>query len=120
MPYILLSIALAGMVSSQILLKKGMQIVGQFPQGFSEMVRFFLKAFSNPYVLGALAAVFIGGLAWIAAVSKSELSRSYPVLALSYVLVVLLSILVFKESVGVTRWVGIALICAGVVLVSRY
>lgn len=108
------------MVASQILLKKGMQMVGQFPQGFPEMVRFFLKAFSNPYVLGALAAVFIGGLAWIATVSKSDISRSYPVLALSYVLVVLLSILIFKENVGLLRWVGIALICAGVVLVTRY
>ena len=120
MPYVLLSIALAGMVASQILLKKGMQMVGQFPQVFPEMVRFFLKAFSNPYVLGALAAVFIGGLAWIATVSKSDISRSYPVLALSYVLVVLLTVLIFKENVSAIRWAGIVIICVGVFLVTRY
>jgi len=106
-------------VASQLLLKKGMQMVGQFPQGFPEIVRFFLKAFSNPYVLGALGAVFIGGLAWIAAVSKSDLSRSYPVLALSYVLVVLLSILVFKEEVTPLRWIGVILVGLGVFLVAR-
>ena len=108
------------MVASQILLKKGMQMGGQFPQGFPEMVRFFLKAFSNPYVLGALAAVFIGGLAWIATVSKSDISRSYPVLALSYVLVVLLTVLIFKENVSAIRWAGIVIICVGVFLVTRY
>jgi drug/metabolite transporter (DMT)-like permease len=119
MPYLLLFITLVGMVSSQLLLKKGMQMVGQFPQGFPEIIRFFLKAFSNPYVLGAIGAIFIGSLAWIAAVSKSDLSRSYPVLALSYILVVLLSILVFKENVGLLRWIGVILICLGVFFVAR-
>jgi drug/metabolite transporter (DMT)-like permease len=119
MPYALLSIALAGMVASQILLKKGMETVGQFPQGFSEIFHFFLKAFSNPYVLTAMAAILIGGLAWIGAISKLEISRAYPVLALSYVLVVLFSIWFFKENVGALRWVGIVCICAGVVLIAR-
>jgi drug/metabolite transporter (DMT)-like permease len=113
-------ITLTGIVASQLLLRKGMLLVGQFPHGFSEIIRFFFKAFTNAYVLGALLAVFIGGLAWIATVSKSDISRSYPVLALSYVLVVLLSVLIFKENVTSLRWAGIIIICVGVFLVTRY
>jgi len=107
-------------VAAELLLRKGMLIVGQFPQGFPEIIRFFLKAFSNPYVLGAIAAVIIGSLAWFAAVSRADaLSRIYPIMALSYVLVVLFSIFIFKENITFLRWVGVACICLGVFFVAK-
>jgi uncharacterized membrane protein len=113
-------ITLAGMVSAELLLRKGMLMVGQFPQNFSEIWSFFVKAFTNFYVLGAILAAIITGLAWISTVSRADaLSRVYPFMALSYVLVVVFSILFFKESVSPIRWVGVACICVGAFLVAR-
>lgn len=119
MVYLLVAISVLAMSGAQLLLKKGLQLV-PFPQSFSEVASFFAKAFTNGYILSALFLVIVTALAWMLAVSKAEnLSQLYPFMALSYVIVALFSWWLFAEGVTVARWVGIALICAGVVLVAR-
>ena len=62
---------------------------------------------------------FVNVPAWILAVARAELSHIYPFMALSYVLVALFSLLLFRENVTALRWAGILVICVGVFLVSR-
>ena len=120
MPYLFMLITLAGTATAQLLLRKGMLLVGQFPHNFSEVIPFLLRAFTNLYVLGAILSVLVAGLAWISAISRAEaLSRIYPFMALSYVLVVLFSALFLRENVTVLRWVGVIFIGLGVLLVTR-
>jgi uncharacterized membrane protein len=119
MIYILVFISIAAMTAAQLLLKKGMLLIGGFPQNLGELGHFFSKVYTNGYVLSAVFLTIITALAWILAVSKAELSQIYPFMALSYVLVALFSLLVFKEDVSALRWVGIIVICFGVFLVSR-
>lgn len=107
------------MTAAQLLLKKGLLLVGGFPQNLSELGHFFAKAYTNAYILSAVFLTIVTALAWILAVSKTELSQIYPFMALSYVLVALFSLLIFKEDVTALRWVGIVVICFGVFLVSR-
>jgi drug/metabolite transporter (DMT)-like permease len=117
--YILVFISVAGMSAAQLLLKKGLLSIGQWPQNFSEIIKFFLKVFSNPYVISAVIMTLLTASAWILALSKAELSNAYPFMALSYVLVAVFSLLFFKEDITVLRWFGILVICLGVFLVSR-
>jgi len=119
MVYLLVFISVAAMTAAQLLLKKGLIAVGQFPQNFSQLIPFFLKVYTNPYVISAVFLAILTALAWVLAVSKAQLSFIYPFMALSYVLVALFSLLFFKEDVGVLRWLGIIVICAGVFLVSK-
>jgi multidrug transporter EmrE-like cation transporter len=56
---------------------------------------------------------------WVAALSKAPVSTAYPMLSLGYVVVAAVSVLWLGESMGPAKALGIALICAGVVLVSR-
>jgi multidrug transporter EmrE-like cation transporter len=56
---------------------------------------------------------------WLAALSKAPVSTAYPMLSLGYVVVAAVSVLWLGESMGPAKVFGIALICAGVVLVSR-
>jgi len=120
MPYLLMLISLAGVVTAQLLLRKGMLLVGQFPQNISEIISFFFRTFTNIYVVIAIFSVLISSLAWISAISRAgELSRIYPFMSLSYVLVVLLSALLLKEDVTPLRWMGVIVIGLGVFLVSR-
>ncbi len=51
MPYLFMLITLAGVVTAQLLLRKGMLLIGQFPQGLKEVVPFFFRALTNFYVL---------------------------------------------------------------------
>ena len=119
MVYLLILISVIAMTAAQLMVKKGTLLLGQFPQHFAELPHFFLKACVNPYVIGAVFLTIITALAWLLAVSRAEISRIYPFMALSYVLVALVSLIVFKEGVSPLRWAGIAVICIGVLLVSR-
>jgi multidrug transporter EmrE-like cation transporter len=56
---------------------------------------------------------------WLAALAKAPVSTAYPMLSLGYVAVATVSFLWLGESMGPAKVCGIALICAGVVLVSR-
>lgn len=119
MPYMFLIATLAGTVAGQLLLKKGLLQVGRLGTGPSEMLAFFGKAFTNPYVLLALTLVVGASLAWIAAVSRTELSRAYPVMGITYVLVPVFSVLFFRENLGYMGWLGTILVFGGVFLVLR-
>jgi multidrug transporter EmrE-like cation transporter len=56
---------------------------------------------------------------WLAALSKAPVSTAYPMLSLGYVVVAAVSTLWLGETLSPAKVLGIALICAGVVLVSR-
>ena len=56
---------------------------------------------------------------WLAALSKAPVSTAYPMLSLGYVAVAVVSVMWLGESMPVPKVLGIALICAGVILVSR-
>lgn len=119
MIYLLVSIVVGGMTASHLLLKKGLIAVGQFPQNFSQLIPFFLKAYTNAYVISAVLVALVAGLAWMLAVARAQLSFVYPFMGLSFVLVALFSWFIFKENVTALRWVGIIVVCVGVFLVSR-
>jgi len=56
---------------------------------------------------------------WLAALSKAPVSTAYPMLSLGYVVVAGVSVLWLGETLSSAKVLGIALICVGVVLVSR-
>jgi multidrug transporter EmrE-like cation transporter len=56
---------------------------------------------------------------WLAALSKAPVSTAYPMLSLGYIVVAVISVGWLGETLSPAKVLGIALICAGVVLVSR-
>jgi multidrug transporter EmrE-like cation transporter len=56
---------------------------------------------------------------WLAALSKAPVSVAYPMLSIGYILVAWASVVWLGEVMSPAKILGIALICAGVVLVSR-
>lgn len=74
---------------------------------------------TSPLVILGLVFYGAGALSWIAALSRVDLSVAYPFLALNFVLITVVSRLVLGESVPLLRWLGIAVICVGILLVAR-
>jgi drug/metabolite transporter (DMT)-like permease len=66
----------------------------------------------------ALSFAVATGL-WMLALSGLNISYAFPLLSASYVLVAVLARLCLKESVSVRRWIAIAVICLGVILIAR-
>jgi multidrug transporter EmrE-like cation transporter len=115
---ILLSISLA--VSGQFLMKNGMNQVGRIGSG--DLVYYksmLLKTFFHPYILAGLALYVVSTVSWLIVLSRVNLSFAYPFAGLGYVLTILISWRFLQEPVGAARLIGGALICLGVVFISR-
>jgi drug/metabolite transporter (DMT)-like permease len=103
----------------QLLLKSGMRQVGPVSRAdLNNPLPLLLTVFSNPLILIAIPLYVAGFLTWLIVLSKLDLSYAYPFLAVTYVLVPLLSCLFLGENVPMMRWIGIAVICIGLVLVG--
>ena len=104
----------------QLLLKSGMDQVGPVSRAdLSSPLPLLLTVFSNPLILVAIPLYVAGFLTWLIVLSKLDLSYAYLFLAVTYVLVPLLSWLFLGEYVPTMRWIGIAVICIGLVIVGR-
>lgn len=97
----------------EVLLKIGVDRVGAITLDPQTLIR----ALMQWQVIAGFALLFSGSLFWLAVISRTNLSIAYPLLAIGYVLVALFAFFVLKEPMSLTRWVGIAAIMGGVVLV---
>ncbi len=114
--FFLLCIAISLGAFGQIFLKMGMPqgtIAGG--QGLVDTVLSILRAMLGVKVLTGLALYSISTLFWLTAVSRVRLSVAYPLISMSYPLVVVLSATILHEQV---QWMyaiaGLAFISAGV------
>ena len=89
------------------------------PENWSGKIVEILRLVLNPWVASGLFAAFIGALAWIAALTRLDLSHAYPFTALTIVIVVIASFFVFHEGFSWIRGMGIFLIVSGLVVLSR-
>lgn len=111
----LVAIAAAG--AGNVCLSKGMQTVGALEAyDPGALWRFFVGAVMNPWVIGGILLELANYLLWLAVLSWSDVSWALPLNALEYILVGLAAAVFLGESVGPVRWLGIALIAAGVAL----
>jgi drug/metabolite transporter (DMT)-like permease len=97
------------------LLARGMKEVG----GISlHNIPGLLLAILNPWVaVGILLLLAFFG-SYMSALSWADLTYVLPATSLSYVLVALVARIGFHEEISATRWLGIALIAAGVGFVA--
>lgn len=114
---ILLSISIA--VGGQLLLKIGMNRIGVDPTGLAEIKTLFIGVVKSPVVIVGLLCYVLSAAIWLVVLSAVDLSFAYPFIGFTYVLVLILSRFVLKEDVNPIRWIGAAVITAGVVLISR-
>jgi len=73
----------------------------------------------NPYVLLGFVMYGLSTVFWLLALSKKELSFVYPFISLTYVLVLVLSSLVLKESIGIGKAIGTLIIMLGLMIIAR-
>jgi multidrug transporter EmrE-like cation transporter len=117
-PYGLIGLSIAAGVIGQTTMKLGVNHAG-LGEGGTGLVGVLGIIFTEPLVLFGLACYVLAALAWIAALTKLDLSVAYPFLALNFVLVALSASMILGEAIPPMRWVGIGVICAGILLVAR-
>jgi drug/metabolite transporter (DMT)-like permease len=105
---------------SNILLKKGMDRVGPMVSWAPPRVwAFFVRAFSTGTIWLAIACLIGFFVSYLLVLSWADYTFVQPSAALSNGLTALLAFLVLHEFISPIRWVGIACICGGVLVVGR-
>jgi multidrug transporter EmrE-like cation transporter len=118
--WVLILVGVGLNAAAQLLLKVATRPLAQYSDFGVETLR------ASVLSLGTSGAFWIGMVCygtslcvWLAALSKAPVSTAYPMLSLGYVVVAAVSVLWLGETLAPAKILGIALICAGVVLVSR-
>jgi multidrug transporter EmrE-like cation transporter len=106
--------------AAQLLLKVATRPLAAFSQfDFATlMASILVLAGSVPFWVG----MFCYGASlcvWLAALARAPVSIAYPMLSIGYVIVAFASTMWLGETLSPAKILGIALICAGVALVSR-
>jgi len=110
----LLLIAIALGAVGQLLLKAGVASIGE---GASAAL--ILKSIpTTPLILLGFLCYGVSSMFYLVCLSKLNLSYAYPMIALSYVIVAVLSWKYFGEGLPAARIVGIIVIIIGVTLVA--
>jgi multidrug transporter EmrE-like cation transporter len=101
--------------AAQILMKTGAK--GLPPGGgFLDTI---IGIFTNPYLFTGYSLYGLSTILLILALRHGELSILYPVFALTYVWVAILSVVIFQEQMPPMRILGIATVVCGVAVLGR-
>jgi multidrug transporter EmrE-like cation transporter len=103
-------------VYGQLIVKWQVGEAGAFPAGLNDKLTYLGHLVVNPWVISVLVAAFVAALSWMAAMTQLELSRAYPFVGLSFVLILLLSGVFFGEAITLQKALGVALIVAGLIV----
>jgi uncharacterized membrane protein len=105
--------------AGDLLLKRGMTEIGAVGISASALSRaFWMTVTSGTIWLGII--FLIGFMAsYMTVLSWADYSYVMPAGAFGYAILTLLAVVFLHESVSPKRWVGVALICVGVLLVGQ-
>lgn len=117
--YILIAVTIVFTVAGQLLVKHGTLQLGAFPRSLAGVAPFMATALTNLWIVTGLVCAVLAALAWIGAVSLSDISFAYPFMALAIVLVLALSPVLFNERISATRWGGVVVVALGIWIASR-
>jgi multidrug transporter EmrE-like cation transporter len=117
-----IAVALASIglsVAAQFCLKAGMS--GAHTADFLEPpfnVRGLLGVLTDPFVLLGFLLYGTSAIAWLAVLSKWEVSKAYPLVGLGFVMTAVIGLLA-GEHVTTARAIGVSFVCAGVWMIAR-
>ena len=106
-------------VYGQLILKWRIGTCGDLPSSFLAKLTFLISLLLDPGILSGFVAAFLASLAWMAAMTKFDLSHVYPFMSLNFVIVLLLSGLLLAEPLSLQKIFGVGLIVIGTVVAAR-
>lgn len=115
----LLLVSVCFAIGGQLTLKSAMNNIGRI--GTAEVTaagETVVKAVKEPRLWLGLTLFGISALFWLVVLSRVPLSVAYPLVGVSYILVVIFARLFLGESVPPLRWIGVAVVATGIAIVG--
>ena len=119
MNYLYIALTIIFTVYGQLVIKWQVGKAGIFPDNMSDKVIFLFRLLLNFWVVSGFVAAFLAALAWMAAMTKFDLSHAYPYTGLVFILLMLFSTVLFHEPLTWQKIVGTGLVVLGIFVVSQ-
>ncbi len=117
--HVFIALTLFFTVYGQLVMKWQMSGVGPLPADGLAKLLFLLKQFLNPWIISGFVSAFLASLAWMAAMTRFDLSYSYPFMSLAFVIVMVFGATFMGETVNLAKVLGTALVIGGLVVIAR-
>src|SRR5215468_8006142 len=105
--------------AGDLLLKRGMSQIGAVALTARGVTQAFWLTVSNGIIWTGIFFLIGFMVTYMTVLSWADYSYVMPAGAFGYALVTLLAVVFLHESVSPRRWVGVVLICVGVLLVGQ-
>jgi drug/metabolite transporter (DMT)-like permease len=118
--YVLISLMVIFGPLGNVLLGKGMKQMG--PVGSlapTELLRIFFDIFTSGTIWLGIASLITFFVAYMLVLSWADYSYVQPASSFAYVVVALLAHFLLNETVSPLRWIGVFVICLGVLVVGQ-
>jgi len=116
---ILLLVSVSFAVAGQITLKWAMDRIGRIGSAqLSEAGDTLLRAAREPRLWLGLFLFGVSALFWLVVLSRVDLSIAYPMVGISYILIVLFARVFLNEHVPSLRWVGVVVVAMGIAIIG--
>ncbi len=117
--YFYIAITIVFTVYGQLILKWRISDFPPLPVKIFDKLKFLITLLLDPAIMSGFIAAFLASLAWMAAMTKFELSYAYPFMSLNFVLVLLVSCLFLAEPLSPQKIFGVLLIVLGTGVAAR-
>ena len=115
----LLLVSVVFAISGQFTLKVAMDRIGRIGSAqVSEPLETVARAAKEPRLWLGLALFGISAVFWLVVLSRVPLSIAYPVVGLSYIVVVAISRVFLHEHVPPLRWAGALVVALGIAMIG--
>lgn len=116
---VLVVVSVCFAVAGQVTLKAAMDRFGPIGEAqLSNPVDTLVRALHLPLLWAGLVLFGVSAIFWLVVLSRVPLSIAYPLVGVSYILVVLIAKLVLHESVPALRWIGVAIVALGIAVIG--
>ena len=113
----LLLVSVSFAVAGQLTLKAAMDEVGRIGRT-SQFADTLARAAKQPKLWVGLALFGISAVFWLIVLSRVRLSVAYPIVGISYIIIVLFARYRLHEHVPFLRWVGVVVIALGIAIIG--
>lgn len=115
-PYIILICVIAFNALGNFLTKVGANKIGKV-DGFIPLL---FRVARSPFIISAVICFALNFTLYAMVLNRLHLSTVYPImLGLSYVIIILLSLLFLKETITLVQVIGMSLVLVGVLLIVK-
>ncbi|MBZ4668175.1 MAG: hypothetical protein PWP07_2721 [Epulopiscium sp.] len=98
----------------QVILKVGADQLGELPFSFKTLPKDIIHIIKIPQIILGIILFSVSFLLWIKVLTKNELSYSYPLVSLNYIIIMIMSVFLLGEEISLRKILGTVLIVLGV------